>query len=61
MNPAVISAIVSGFELLKEVRKSLLERGEWTEAQEAAFNGKVAETFKQPHWEVGVGPASQEE
>jgi hypothetical protein len=57
MNPAVISAIVSGFELLKEVRKSLLERGEWTEAQEAAFSGKVAETFKQPHWEVGAAPA----
>jgi hypothetical protein len=61
MNPAVISAIVSGFELLKEVRKSLLEKGEWTEAQEAAFSGKVAATFNQPHWEVGAAPAPRQE
>lgn len=57
MSPAVISAIVSGFELVKEIRKTLLERGEWTPAQEAAFNGKTEAAFREPHWEVGAAPA----
>lgn len=61
MNPALISAIVSGFEMLVEVRKSLLERGEWTEAQEAAFNKKTTDTFKKPHWEVGASAAQSEQ
>lgn len=60
MNPALIGAIVSGFELVKELRKSLLERGEWTEAQEAAFRGKTNEAFNKPHWEVGAKPADSE-
>lgn len=60
MNPALISAIVSGFEMLVEVRKSLMERGEWTEAQEAAFNKKTNEAFNKPHWEVGAKAASVE-
>lgn len=56
MNPAVISAIVSGFELVKEIRRTLMERGEWTPEQEAAFSGKTEQTFKEPHWTVQDGP-----
>jgi hypothetical protein len=61
MSPAIISAIVSGFELLTEVRRSLLEKGEWTESQEAAFTGKVNNTFKQEHWKVGATSAPERE
>ena len=58
MSPAVISAIVSGFNLVQDIRKTLLERGEWTPEQEAAFTGKTEKSFNEDHWKVeGTQPA----
>lgn len=56
MNPLIISAIVQGFELVKDIRKTLMERGEWTPEQEAAFNGRTEGRLNEPHWAVQDGP-----
>jgi hypothetical protein len=52
MSPVIIQAIVLGFEAVQEVRKTLMERGEWTPEQEAAFNAKSERILGQPHWRV---------
>jgi hypothetical protein len=52
MSPALIQAVVLAFEALQDIRKSLLEKGEWTPEQESAFNAKSEKVLSQPHWKV---------
>jgi TPP-dependent pyruvate/acetoin dehydrogenase alpha subunit len=50
ITPAVVSGLVSLIDAIDDIRKSMMERGEWTEAHEAAYRARINKQFQEPHW-----------
>ncbi|NBW18998.1 MAG: hypothetical protein EBR82_64585 [Caulobacteraceae bacterium] len=52
MSPVVIQAIVLAFQEIVEIRAALLQKGEWSPEQEAAFNAKSEKILSEKQWQI---------
>jgi hypothetical protein len=48
----LIQAIVLAFQEIVEIRAALLQKGEWSPEQEAAFNSKSEKILQGPQWQI---------
>jgi hypothetical protein len=56
--PAIIEAGKSGYDFIQSVRAAAQQAGEWTEAQEAEFQAKLAEQTIDPAWQCDPAPVT---
>ena len=56
--PTIIQAGQAGFKFIQSVRAAAQQAGEWTDAQEAEFQAKLAAQALDPAWQLDAPPVT---